>query len=99
MYMEALLAVMAVIQGQSSEVEMPAKAEAPQDIVVTGEKNERDRKVCKNETPTGSIMQKRTCRTVAEWEEAAQKSLVFKEKMDQERRARDMVQLLRGNPD
>jgi len=64
-------------------------------IVVTGEKPTRDKKVCKRETTTGSIMPKNTCRTVAEWDEMTQQSLVAKEKWDQERRARDLVQLLR----
>ena len=42
---------------------------APQDsVVVTAEQNKKNKRVCKRSTPTGSVMQKVTCRTLGEWE-------------------------------
>ena len=38
-------------------------------IIVEGQKAPKQRRVCVSETPTGSAIPHRTCRTVAEWEE------------------------------
>jgi len=103
MYLLTLLAVTALSQNVAPAPagSTPPQTQAPQqgrDIVVTGEKDPRDRKVCKTEGTTGSIMQKKTCRTVAEWAAITEKSIAFKERLLKDREARRLIQDMRDNP-
>jgi hypothetical protein len=50
-------------------------------VVVTGEKNKKDKRSCKRSVTTGSLMQKVTCRTGSEWEAEAVRNEIAKERM------------------
>ena len=97
MYLEALLAASAFVQGQAAEAGTPVPPTPEQDIVVTGEKDPRDKKVCKSGTPTGSIMVKKTCRTIAEWDAETEKSLQYKDKIDRQRQSNELTRFIREN--
>ena len=70
-----------------------------EEIIVTGEKPEAepDKKVCRRQVPTGSIMPKITCRTVSEWEDVTAKSIADVERLRADRRIRQHVQDSREN--
>jgi hypothetical protein len=55
----------------------------PQDggVVVTGERNKANKRICKRAVATGSVMQKVTCRTAAEWNAATDKSIATLERL------------------
>lgn len=54
---------------------MPASAEeSAQTPQPAAEKPVKEKKVCKTDVGTGSIMPKRTCRTKAEWEALTEQS-------------------------
>jgi len=95
LFVAALLGAPAAVSAQSAEPAAPAEqaaADAP--IVVEGEK---EKKICRTESSTGSIMPRRVCRTaseVARQQEEAQRQLDLARS---ERRARDLVQFERQN--
>src|SRR4051794_27281094 len=51
-----------------------AVAQTP-DVVVEGKIQDKQKRVCKQSTTTGSIFAARICKTKAEWEEIRQRSL------------------------
>lgn len=59
----AAVAAATPVAAQEADVPQPA-----------AEKPVKEKKVCKSETGTGSIMPKRTCRTKAEWEALTEQS-------------------------
>ena len=63
--MAALFLIAAAALAGALESPPPVGTES---ITITGVKPNDQRKVCRTETPTGSIMSKRICKTVAEWE-------------------------------
>ena len=65
--MAALLLIVAAALAGAFESPLPPPA-GTESITITGVKPKDQRKVCRTETPTGSIMSKRICKTVAEWE-------------------------------
>ena len=97
MFGEVLLAAGLWASGSAVPAqEQAVPAAKPQDeIVVKGEKDKRARKVCKRATPTGSLMPKVTCRTAGEWEVARERDVAELERVKQEKRMRDQVQLER----
>lgn len=71
MLASALFALAAFSFGAPSYISnAPGVQDAPQDqsIVVTGEMNKKNKRLCKRAVATGSIMGKSTCKTVGEWE-------------------------------
>lgn len=55
--------------GTAAIQDVPVTQTAAQDaIVVTGEANKKNKRVCKRSVATGSIMAKSTCKTAGEWE-------------------------------
>ena len=78
----------ALIAAVSPAQDVPA---SPQEggVVVTGEKNKQNKRVCKRSVATGSVMQKVTCRTVAEWNAATDKSLATLDRLRGEDRWRE----------
>ena len=74
-----------------------ATADPPEDIVVTGEIPDADKRVCKTQTATGSIIPKRTCRTKGEWEEMRARSLARLERMKKEEQERQFTSESRRN--
>ena len=85
-----LLAVAALTPGDAEATVQTAPTVQPEaedkDIVVTGDKPNPDKKVCRRRVPTGSIMPKVTCRTASEWEEETARSVEHMERLkaDQE---------------
>ena len=69
----------------------------PEEVVVRGQIPEPDKKVCKTEPSTGSIIPKRVCRPKWQWELMRQRAIAALEQLDRERRARQHVQDMRGN--
>jgi len=61
-----------------------------------GNKADPDQKICRMETPTGSIRPIRTCRTRAEFEAEANRGQANKNEMDAERMRQGMVSGSRG---
>lgn len=61
------------------------------DVVVEGKIQDDQKKVCKTQTSTGSIMPTRTCKTKAEWETIRQRSLA---QLDQVRKEQDRERFL-----
>lgn len=88
-----LLAVAAPAIAQSNE-KAPTE---PGDIVVTGKIRDADKKVCKTQVATGSIMPKRTCRPKGEWEEIRTRSLARLERLKEEERTRAFIEENRRN--
>jgi hypothetical protein len=76
----------------------PATPAPPdQGVVVTGELPDAQKRVCKSSAPTGSIIERRVCRTKAQWEELRRQSLAGLAKMreraeaeEQARRSKEM---------
>lgn len=62
------LAVLALAAAAPASAQDDANAPRP------AEKPVKEKKICKSETGTGSIMPKRTCRTKAEWDELTEQS-------------------------
>ena len=69
----------------------------PEEVVVRGQIPEPDKKVCKTEPSTGSIIPKRACRPKWQWELMRQRAIAALEQLDRKRRARQHVQDMRGN--
>lgn len=65
-----------------------AKVDPPSDIVVTGQIPDADKRVCKTEVATGSIIPKRTCRSKGEWEDIRARSLARLERLKKEEEER-----------
>lgn len=63
-----------------------AKANPPE-----SEKPASEKKICKRETATGSIMARVTCRTKAEWDAIATQSLVDRDRANDAVRSRSLV--------
>jgi hypothetical protein len=63
-----------------------AKAEAPK-----GEKPAAEKKICKRETATGSIMARVTCRTKAEWDAITAQSQADRDLANDAARSRSLV--------
>ena len=61
------------------------------DVVVEGKLRDDQKKVCKTQTATGSIMPTRTCKTKAEWETIRQRSLA---QLDEIRKEQDRERFL-----
>jgi hypothetical protein len=59
-------------------------AAEPEDVVVTGKIPDADKKVCKTDVVTGSIMPKRICRTKGEWAAIRERGLARLERMKRE---------------
>jgi len=85
----AALAVPAVAQNAPAPAAPDAVQGRDGGITVTGGRAKRGKKVCRRMASTGSIMQKRVCRTVAEWEETTAKSVAALEKLRSDQLARD----------
>ena len=77
--------------------EEEGEEEPGNEVTVTGQRDPRDRRVCRESVATGSIMRRRTCRTVREWEEIRERSLRYLEAMNADRRTRQHVQDMREN--
>ncbi|HXG80591.1 MAG TPA: hypothetical protein VNJ05_02205 [Sphingomicrobium sp.] len=61
-----------------------AKPQSSETIVVTGKIPDANKKVCKTEAATGSIIPKRICRTKGEWAEITARSIATVERMKAE---------------
>ena len=72
------------------------------EIVVTAEKLKPAKKVCRSMGQTGSLMQKRTCRSVEEWQRETERSVVAMNRMRDIQRQRSNVQtqveIAKSNP-
>ena len=65
-----LMLALAVSTQPSSLSTSPPVASVPEstdEITVTGKQFEENRRVCVGTVPTGSIMRKKVCKTVAQW--------------------------------
>jgi hypothetical protein len=82
--------VQAPAPGEEEGAEEPGN-----DVTVTGQRDPRDRRVCRDSIATGSIMRRRTCRTVGEWEEIRERSLRYIEAVEADRRTRRHIQDMR----
>lgn len=70
MYRIALPLMLAVVTSA-----VPASAQEPVDASQpAAEKPAKEKKICKTDVGTGSIMPKRTCRTKAEWDALTEQS-------------------------
>lgn len=63
-----------------------AKAEAPKD-----DKRVAEKKICKRDTATGSIMSRVTCRTKAEWDAITAQSQADRDLANDAARSRSLV--------
>ena len=66
----AVLVLGTVQNPASTPAESPATAppaKAPDEITVTGERYQENRRVCVSSVPTGSIMKKKVCKTAGQW--------------------------------
>lgn len=81
------LSVSAAAQTAGSQQSPPASSD---EIVVKGQIADPDKKVCKTEAATGSIIPKRVCRPKWQWELMRQRSLALKEQLDRDRRGRQL---------
>ena len=105
MLRDVVLAVLASVAAhtpsESQVVPQVAWTEQPgsqdEDIVVTGDKPNPDKKVCKRSVATGSIMPKVTCRTVSEWEEQTERSVAMMERFKADQQSRQHVKESREN--
>ena len=81
------LACPAPLAAQSPAPDAP-KPEPQETIVVTGKIPDADKRVCRTDVTTGSIIPKRTCRTKGEWEAIRLRSIAAAERMkaEQDRR-------------
>ena len=67
------LITLALVLGTSSTA---AQSQArPGDIVVEGQRAQRDKTLCKRTVPTGSILRATTCKTQGEWEQQRQRDI------------------------
>jgi len=69
-------------------------------IVVTGDRSDADednRRICRREVQTGSVMSRRVCRTRSEWNRAAARAQNDLDRMRQQETARGIVGQSRGN--
>ena len=104
MLRDVLLAILVSVAAQTpaeTQAVSPTVAEQPgdrdEDIVVTGDKPNPDKKVCKRSVATGSIMPKVTCRTVSEWEEQTERSVALMERFKADQQSRQHVKESREN--
>ena len=74
-----------------------AEVDPPDDIVVTGKIPDADKKMCKTEAATGSIIPKRICRTKGEWEAMRARSLANLERLKKEEQERQHTTESRRN--
>lgn len=76
-----------------------AGAQNQDTLTVTGRKKKDPmRRICKTSASTGSIMQRSTCRTVADWEIITERSAVALDKAQQAQEADRLVRELRAKP-
>ncbi|HUE78663.1 MAG TPA: hypothetical protein VMN38_03435 [Sphingomicrobium sp.] len=73
----------------------PSAAKEGSAITVVGKQDPKNKRVCKSPVATGSIMPKRTCRTVGEWEAITARSVAALDRMKREEEDRRMVEELR----
>jgi hypothetical protein len=69
----------------------------PEEVIVRGKIPDPDKKVCKTEPSTGSIIPRRVCRPKWQWELMRQRAIAALEQLDRERRARQHVNDMREN--
>lgn len=81
----------ASISAQSTAPDAP-KPESQETIVVTGKIPDADKRVCRTDVTTGSIIPKRTCRTKGEWEAIRARSIAAAERMKSEQDRRRHTQ-------
>lgn len=79
-----LLSLAAAVAAASTAVH--AKTESPE-----GEKPAAEKKICKRETATGSIMSRATCRTKAEWDAITAQSQADRDRANDAVRSRSLV--------
>jgi hypothetical protein len=95
MFHDLLLSVALSVTAISPAGQDAAKAQDP-GIVVQGEKEKKaNKRTCKRSVPTGSVVPKITCRTVAEWQADAEKAQSAIEAIKNDRRTRDHTQASR----
>lgn len=79
--------------GADSAAAVPGDAESATtpSITVTGEKDRRNRKICRREVTTGSIVPKTTCSTVGELEDRTASDVArIQAAKEQQRRRQDL---------
>lgn len=86
-----LVACPASIVAQTPAPDAP-KPESQETIVVKGKIPDADKRVCKTDVTTGSIIPKRTCRTKGEWEAIRLRSIAAAERMKTEQARRRHTQ-------
>ena len=75
---------------------------APQspDVIVQGTIPDRDKRVCKQTTATGSIIPSKTCKTKSEWDRIYNRQISqldqLKRDMDRDRHTRQTIEVLCG---
>jgi hypothetical protein len=84
-------AVLAVGGGAAAQQPAPDGARNPP-VVVTG----KQRKICEESVPTGSIMTRRVCKTAEQWEAERERSLIALEHMRNRQETNEQVEVQRN---
>jgi hypothetical protein len=66
--MIATLALQAVTPAQSDAKAPPAKTSQTADKSKTTDQDDPDKKICRRQTPVGSSIEQRVCKTKAQWD-------------------------------
>lgn len=91
----ALLAGMPAVHAQDASSGKPADSPDAPPILVEGQ---AEKKICRMESSTGSIMPKRVCRTLAQMEEQQEAARMLKEQVRrQSERDRHFTELRRAS--
>jgi hypothetical protein len=83
--------VLAVGGGAAAQQPAPDGARNPP-VVVTG----KQRKICEESVPTGSIMTRRVCKTAEQWEAERERSLIALEHMRNRQETNEQVEVQRN---
>jgi hypothetical protein len=91
----AISALLAVQPLAFTEVSAAPPSDKPQGKA-EGDKDKAEQKICRLETPTGSIRPIRTCKTRAEFEAEANRAQANKNQLDTDRMRQQMLSGSRG---
>ena len=65
-----------------------------QDVIVEGQIPDANKRVCRQMTPTGSILPTRICRTKGEWEEIRRRNIYVLEQIKKDQDRKKVVQCI-----
>ena len=91
--MASVLLAFFTLQSATAAAQATSEAQS-QEVIVEGKIPDANKRVCRQMTPTGSILQTRVCRTKGEWEEIRRRNIYVLEQIKKDQDRKKVVQCI-----